>query len=87
MQANEMVERVGEWRELAGQALSRTVCDDRITTIYPSDERLLQTLRQLIAAEADCCTFLKFTVSEGPVKTVVELAFPPEARPLIESMM
>lgn len=85
--ANDLVERVAAWRNLSSRALSRDVQHDRIVSVYPSEQGVLRTLRGLIAAEAECCAFLKFIVKEGPDETVVELSFPPEARPLIESVI
>ena len=86
LDASELVERIAEWREVSSQAISRSVEAEKITSRYPSDPELLKRLRQLIAAEAECCAFLRFTIQEGEHQTVVELAFPAEARPLIEAV-
>lgn len=80
----DVADRVKAWRDVAARALSRRAEPTRITTVYPSDPRLLQRLRALVAAEAGCCAFLSFTVDEGPVETVVELEFPEEARALVD---
>src|SRR5688572_12394719 len=83
LDANGLTERVAEWRDVSAHAISRTVEPEKITSIYPSDLRLLKRLRDLIAAEAECCTFLSFTIQEDERHTVVELAFPPDARGLV----
>ncbi|MDQ3964549.1 MAG: hypothetical protein M3277_11670 [Actinomycetota bacterium] len=82
-----LAERIADWREVSSQAISRRVETDRITSTYPSDPQLLKRLRDLIAAEEECCAFLHFTIQEGERQTVVELAFPPDARPLIEAVV
>ncbi|MCA1708830.1 MAG: hypothetical protein LC808_38355 [Actinobacteria bacterium] len=81
---NEMATRVAAWKEVSAHAISRRVEGTRITSAYPSDPHLVGRLRDLIAAEADCCSFLAFTVKEGPLETVLELDFPEEARGLID---
>ena len=87
LDAAEMAERMGAWRELSSRALSRQVEGGRITTVYPKDERLLAELRELVAKEAVCCPFLEFTIEEGTDRTIVRLSFPEEARPLVESIL
>ncbi len=87
LDGGEFVERVQAWRDVSTRAIAREMHTDRIRSIYPSEPALLARLRQLIAAEGECCAFLKFKVSEGPSETVVELAFPPEAAALIEQVV
>ena len=87
LESSELIERIAEWREVSSQAISRRVEAERITSTYPPDPDLLERLQDLIAAEAECCAFLDFTIQEGERQTVVELAFPADARPLIEAVM
>ncbi len=87
LDSSEMVERVTAWREVSSYAISREVHSDRITSVYPSDPELNGRLKELIAAEAICCSFLKFNVQERDDQTVVELTFPKEARSLVESVI
>ncbi len=72
----ELVERIREWGEVASHARSRNVQKGRIVSTYPNDAQLLQRLRQLIADEAECCTFMKFNVHQHPDEIVVELTVP-----------
>ena len=83
----EIVERVNEWRSVSSRAISREVHGERITSIYPPDPDVTRPLKDLIAAETICCSFLKFDVHEYAHETVVELTFPEEARALIERVM
>lgn len=84
LNAVDLEERKKAWREVSSRAISREVADGRITSVYPSDPHLLQTVKGLIAAEATCCSFLSFTVQEEEDRTIVELAFPESARSLVE---
>lgn len=81
--SDEMVERVSAWHDLASHALSRHVEADRIISVYPKDADLLHRLEELVAAEASCCSFLKFTIEQRDDDILVELTFPQEARLLI----
>ena len=87
LESDELVTRIAEWREVSAQALSRKVEPARITSVYPPDPQLLKRLEDLIAAEAECCAFLEFTIQAGTDQTIVQLSFPEEARPLIEAVM
>ena len=87
LDSGEMIERVKAWRAVSSRALAREVYSDRITSIYPSDPALIGQLKDLIAAEAICCSFLKFSMKEEAGETIVELSFPEEARPVVESVI
>jgi len=58
------------------RATSRGVDGDRVVAVYPNDAHLLGRLRELIAAEAECCSFLLFDVEETPDAIVTELRLP-----------
>jgi hypothetical protein len=47
-----------------------------IVSTYPQDQEVLDQLRRLIAAEAECCAFMRFNVQEGADEVVVELRVP-----------
>lgn len=50
----------------------------RVVSTFPNDDQLLQQVRELIAAEADCCPFMAFTIEERPDQFLVELRVPEE---------
>lgn len=87
LDGGEMVERVNAWQDVSSQATSRTVESTKITSEYPPEPLLVQRLKDLIAAEALCCSFLKFDLREERDRTVVELEFPEEARAMVESAL
>lgn len=69
----DLAARTEEWRRIAERAESRRTEPGRVVATYPKDERLLADIRRLIAAEADCCPSMKFTVEEQADRIVVEL--------------
>lgn len=83
----ELIERVKEWREVASRAISREVHGGRIVATYPADQQLVQQLRGLIAAEAECCSFMRFEVDEGPDQVVVELQVPEDMSEVLATML
>ena len=84
LDSTEMEERLKAWRGVSSRALSREVEEGKITTVYPSDPDLIRRVKELIAAEAGCCSFLNFSLREEDRQTIVELAFPESARSLVE---
>ena len=74
--APELLDRIEAWREVLTCAMSRSVENDRVVAVYPKDAQLLGRLRELVAAEAECCSFLLFDVEETPEAIVTELRLP-----------
>jgi hypothetical protein len=72
----DLVDRIDAWREVTKLATVRRVEGDRVVAVYPNDAQLLSRLRELIAAEAECCSFLRFDVDETPDAIVTELRLP-----------
>jgi hypothetical protein len=77
LEGSELLARMHAWQEVASRAISRRVEPTRIIATYPNDGHLLERLRELIDAEADCCPFLEFTLHETPDSIVTELRFSP----------
>jgi len=78
LDGKEQRDRVAEWTKVNQRATSRELQDGRITARYPSDPHLLSELRALIAAEAECCSFMAFEVQETPNEVIVEVRVPSE---------
>jgi hypothetical protein len=75
---DEFLDRVEAWREVVQRATSRGVEGDRVVAVYPNDAQLLGRLRELIAAEAECCAFLRFSLEETPDAILTDLRLPEE---------
>jgi hypothetical protein len=76
LQGPDLLDRVEAWQEVVTRATRRGVENDRVVAVYPKDARLLGRLRELVAAEAECCSFLLFDVEETPDAIVTELRLP-----------
>lgn len=72
----ELGARIEAWQQVVARATSRRIEDGRVVATYPKDAQLLARLRELIAAEAECCSFLRFTLEERPDAIVTELRLP-----------
>lgn len=75
LEARELIERIEAWQQVVSHATGHEVEDDRVVTTYPQNAQLLDRLRGLIAAEAECCSFLDFSVHERRGSIVTELRF------------
>jgi hypothetical protein len=76
LEGPDLVDRIEAWREVVQRARARAVEGDRVVAVYPNDAQLLTRLRELIAAEAECCSFLRFDVDETPDAILTELRLP-----------
>ena len=72
----ELAARLDAWGQVVVRATTRRVEDGRIVAAYPNDPELRDRLRELIALERECCSFLRFDVEERPDVIVTELRFP-----------
>lgn len=82
----ELGERIVAWRMLATRATNRTVEQGRIVATYPHDPELVARLTELIAAERDCCSFLRFTVHNERDVIRLELVYPPAFEPVVTTL-
>lgn len=87
LEAAPMEQRVRAWRELADRSLHREIAPGRIVSTYPSTPEITDHLKSLTEAEADCCSFLTFAVSEHEGVVTVETSFPTEFGPMIERVV
>jgi hypothetical protein len=78
LEGPELLARLQAWQQVVSQATGRQVEDTRIVATYPNDVQLLHQLRELIDAEAACCSLLKFTLEEKAGSILTELRFPEE---------
>jgi hypothetical protein len=78
LDSDDFVDRIEAWREVVARATTQRVEDGRVVAVYPNDAQLLARLRDLIAAEAECCSFLHFSLEETPNTILTELRLPDE---------
>ena len=84
LQGSELAARAAEWQEITRAASSRITEKGKVISTYPLDEDLLRRMRALIAAEGECCSFLRFDLRERRDDFVVELHYPDEMSQLVE---
>ncbi|HYV60916.1 MAG TPA: hypothetical protein VFA62_12670 [Acidimicrobiia bacterium] len=73
-----LTQRLDDWRQVMARATTRRVEEGRVVASYPKDPELRDRLRELIALERECCSFLQFDVDERPDEIVTELRLPEE---------
>jgi MerR family copper efflux transcriptional regulator len=71
--------RLAEWQELLGQAASREETPDGARFTFVADERDEQRIRELAAAEHECCAFLEFDVTRREDQVVMSVTTRPDA--------
>jgi hypothetical protein len=76
LEGPEFLDRIEAWREVVQRATFRGMDGDRVVAVYPNDAEILGRLRELIAAEAECCSFLLFDVEESPDAILTEVRLP-----------
>jgi hypothetical protein len=80
-----MTSRQSQWKALADRALSRRAGPGWISSTYPSG--VLDTLEELIEAEAECCPFLSFELELRGEVLEVDLRFPLEVESMVSAVI
>lgn len=70
----ERTDRMGAWHALRSDALIDEHATDEMTVVVlKRSEDVMRRLRELIEAERDCCSFLRFQVGEEEDRIVVRV--------------
>ncbi len=83
LDGTQLAERLEEWGRVTSRAIRRRVDGGRMVADYPKDDALLRRIEELIEAEAECCSFMQFTVTEDAESFTVELRVPDDIAPAI----
>ena len=79
--------RLAEWRALKADALlTEHASGSTITARYANRDGVAERLRALVAAEATCCPWLSFDVSEGEYEIELTVTAPGDAAQLLASV-
>ncbi len=83
----ELAERVREWSAVTSRATSRIVEKGKVTATYPRDAGVVAEIRRLIAAEASCCPFMTFDLTERADSIEVVLTVPEDMADALGALM
>lgn len=83
----DLADRIQEWAAVTARATSRDLEGNRIVSTYPVDDDVVTELRRLIAAEAECCSFMTFRVDETRGGIRVELEVPQGMSDVLPAML
>ncbi len=86
LSGDQVVDRIAEWQAAAAAASGRerTAAGTRLRFDRDVD---LSGLAALVAAEQGCCSFFTFTLTIGADAVWLDVAAPPDARPMIDTLI
>ena len=80
-------DRTGELATLAARALrSREPTPNGERLIFAGGEDTERELREVVAAESSCCSFLRMELQRADEGVVLDVAGPVDARPIIAEL-
>jgi MerR family copper efflux transcriptional regulator len=68
--------RLAEWLDVLGEAVSREKTPNGARFTFVADGRGEQRIRELAAAEHECCSFLEFDVTRSADQLVLSVTAP-----------
>ena len=71
-------DRLIEWRDLLGAAVSREETPEGVRYSFVADARTERRIRDLADAEHGCCSFLEFDVTRQSGQVMMNVIAPPE---------
>lgn len=87
LQPDQLADRKDQLSELARRALrSRAPIADGERLVFAPGAETEERLREAIAAEAACCSFLRMELHAAADALVLDVTGPPEAEPLIAAL-
>jgi hypothetical protein len=87
LNATAMSTRLDDFANLATHAaLERRTTADGVQVQLRASPTIERRTRELVAAEASCCPFLDFDLRREDGALVLDIAGPPEARPVIDAL-
>ena len=77
--------RLDEWQTLLRHAVERREIDDGVRVEFDRAVPAAELMR-LVAAEQDCCQFLRFAITVDARGVALEVRGPSDARAIVESL-
>ncbi len=85
--AGELRRRLEEIAAVGADSLKSRSSDGEATTLrFRSDPTTLRRLREIVAAEEQCCAFLDFDLRSDGEELILTIAAPPAGRPVAEQL-
>jgi DNA-binding transcriptional MerR regulator len=78
--------RVEEWQRLLSSLESRQTIDNSILLRFPPGSEVAAEVARLSSAEAECCSWIDFTIRVTAEATVLEVRAPPAGQAILASM-
>jgi hypothetical protein len=79
LDAKDQPARLAEWRELLSGATAHEETPEGVRYTFVADEHGEQRIRDLSAAEHECCPFLEFDVAHRADEVVLTVSAQPDA--------
>lgn len=85
--AGDAAARCDRWLALAGDALvDKAATEAGVRLRYAATDRVEGELRELAAAERECCAFASWDVTRTPEALVLDVGAAPDAVPAVRAM-
>ena len=85
LSAGSMKGRIAEWKSLLAHVEQREPIDGGIRSVFAASVPIDELMR-LVAAEQDCCQFLRFAITVDTRGAALEVRAPDDALLIVESM-
>jgi hypothetical protein len=87
LEAGPLERRLAAMSELGGDSLlGRSAEEDLLVLRFKGDPATRERLREIVAAEAECCAFLNLELSERDGEIRLSISAPADARPVAEGL-
>jgi hypothetical protein len=86
LSAQDQVQRAGEFAAVAANVIGREPTAEGVRLRFPAEPGFAEQLTDLTRREQECCPFFDFRIATVDGEIVLDVAGPPEARPIVERL-
>jgi len=84
--ADDLQRRLGEIAQVGASLINRDTEDGKHTLRFRSDPTTRRRLEEIVAAEAECCSFLDLELVEHEGVLILTLAAPEDGQPVADEL-